>query len=373
MNKRISDKSGNATNCRKTQAGFTLIELMISLTLFLIVTASIYGLLQVARLDRSTSTQRVETMQAVRNSLNTIGRDALNTGYKYRGLGSFFPDNIQNTVFGLAADTNTTPDRMMQLMSGNNVNTNSLHPTSGHKTDQITFIYGDETFNSGRTLSVNWVDCDGEQVVVSWPATPAPSPAFTLPADNDLVILTGQNSSAIGMVTSSAGGSPVASTYTGCNYTAPTGTINNIKFASTDFLGLNKTGSQNIIRNVTAPATLSRVKLATYRVLNDGTLVRTEYGNFPSTGKQDMPLAYNIEDMKIEYVLRDGTLIDDPAAGADGVLGNTDDTPTRMQEVSQVRITVVARSFEKDSRMGTYQKVTLTSTFNTRNTGYDAQ
>ncbi|MBC7912124.1 MAG: PilW family protein, partial [Pyrinomonadaceae bacterium] len=196
---------------------------------------------------------------------------------------------------------------------------------------------------------------------------------------NDLVIITGGNSSAIGMVTGTANGVPAAGTVTACGalpnipYVVPANTTaRTIQFVSTDLLGMNKTGAQNIIRNVTPLATLSRVKLATYRVLNDGTLVRTEYGNFTPGGKQDMPLAYNVEDMQIKYVLTDGTLLDDPAAGVDGIFGNGDDTPDNMENVRQVRITVTVRSPERDKN-GNYHKVTLASTFNTRNIGYDAQ
>ncbi len=374
MNKRISEQSDKEIAAHGRQAGFTLIEMLVSLTLFLIVTACIYGLLEVTRSDRTTSTQRVETMQSVRNALNTIGRDALNTGFKYRNLGSFIPDNTQNTVFGLTADGNATADRMMQILSGNNVNTDSLNPTPNYKTDQITFIYGDESFNSGKTLTVNWVDCDGEQVVVSWPAPGAnPTPTPNIPVVNDLMIVTGQNSSAIGMVTSTSAGGPVPASYSTClTYALPAGTVSTIKFDSTDLLGINQSAAANVIRNVSAPATLSRVKLATYRILSDGTLVRTEYGNFTG-GKQDMPLAYNVEDMQIKYVLKDGTITDDPAAGPDGVLGNADDTPTLMMDVRQVQIKIIVWSYEKDKRTGQNFKVTLSSTFNTRNIGYDPQ
>ena len=202
-------------------------------------------------------------------------------------------------------------------------------------------------------------------------ANPTPTP--NIPVANDLMIVTGQNSSAIGMVTSTSNGGPVPTSYSGClTYTVPTGTVSTIKFDSTDLLGINQSASLNVIRNVSAPATLSRVKLATYRILSDGTLVRTEYGNFTG-GKQDMPLAYNVEDMQIKYVLKDGTITDDPAAGPDGVLGNTDDTPTLMTDVRQVQIKIVVWSYEKDKRTGQNFKVTLSSTFNTRNIGYDPQ
>ncbi len=369
MRQNISATARRGSGDNSGQAGYTIIEVLVSMALFLIVTVAIYGLLEVTRADRKTSSLRVETMQTVRNALNAVGRDALNTGYKYRNLGSFFPDNIHNSVFGLPADPDALPDRMMQLLSGNNVNDNSL---SGGKTDQITFIYGDEAFNSGRTMTVNWVDCDGEQLVVSWPTATTPTPV--LPVANDLVIITGQNSSAIGMVTSTAGGSPAAATIAaGCGYTAPAGTRNTIKFASTDLLLINKSGANNIIKNVTAPATLSRVKMATYRVLNDGTLVRTEYGNF-TNGKQDMPLAYNVEDLEIKYVLSDGNIYDDPVAGPDRNLNTGDDDATFMQNVRQVRIKIKARSAEKDKRNNNQPyTVSLTSTFNTRNLGYDAQ
>ncbi|MEJ7623179.1 MAG: hypothetical protein WKF34_04240, partial [Pyrinomonadaceae bacterium] len=83
------------------------------------------------------------------------------------------------------------------------------------------------------------------------------------------------------------------------------------------------------------------------------------------------PMVYGVEDFQIQYVMDDGTLSNNPSAGTDGIAGTADDTPSNLAAVRQVRFTISVRSIENDQRGQPY-RATMTSTFGTRNLGYDA-
>jgi type II secretory pathway pseudopilin PulG len=339
------------------QAGFTLLEMLIAITLFILVTGTIYGMLAVARADRFTVSRRVDAMQSARNAINSIGRDVLNAGYGYPNVGGNLPQDRLFQILNLPFATGPTPDPLTPIISGNNLNPNSL---SGVNTDQITFVFQDVNFNNGQTLPVKSIAAGGNSVTID---TSGPD-GITGTAD-DLV-----NPSTLGtpnaLYVISGGTGSVVATMTA---TPPGNTWN---FANGDPLNINQTGSSNIIKSVSAPATITKITMVTYRVLNDGTLVRTVYGG-AAPGQVDQPLAYNIENMQIQYVLKDGSIVDDPVAGPDGVTGNADDTPAKLQDVRQVRVTVTVQSPERDQRNNQPVRIPLTCTFNTRNLGYDAR
>lgn len=350
------------------QAGFTLIELMVSITLFIIVTGAIYGLLKVARADRTTTNQRLDVMKNLRVALNTMGRDTLDAGYSYQKNGALIPNGLIATRLGVPPDTDGQPDRLVGVISANNLNPNSLQ--NSQYTDEVSFVYRDTSFNSNVTLPITGATQSPANVVQLTISSAAGVPVNTVCSLYDLYVIESQNSSAIGMVT-----------------TVPTGVGNTkfLRFANADPLGLNLAWASSLLRPcassadtncTTYPATIKKVTWVSYKVLNDGTLVRTVYGNNP-TGTalqqvQDMPLAYGIENMQISYVMDDGTVADDPVAGPDGVRGTIDDTPLNLKLVRQITVSLKAQSPQIDPRTGQRNKVTLSATFNTRNLGYDA-
>lgn len=362
------------TNVSSNEAGFTIIEVLIAVTLFLIVTASIYGLLAVARADRSTTSARVEIMQSVRNAINAVGRDVHNAGYGYRKYNSSLPDNQMNLLFGVPADTDTVPDKLTRIVAGNGITTNSL---SGTSTDQITFIFSDDAFNPnafgvGQPISITWIDCVSGNLLVT-----RNSDATALNI-NDVVIISDSSRSAIGMVTGKVASSTIPATPT-CTSAGLAPPLSRVNFNNGDMLQINRTGADNSIKGLVAPATLQRIIIITYRVLADGTLVRTVHGGADggATGKQDFPLAYNVEDMQVKYILKDGTETDNPTVGADGVAGTSDDTPQKYEEVRQIRLKITAQNKEKmiyvnNANGSRYEptRVTLNSTFNARNISY---
>ena len=112
--------------------------------------------------------------------------------------------------------------------------------------------------------------------------------------------------------------------------------------------------------------------MITYFVASDGTLTRREFANIlPAVAFVDEPLVYGVDNFQIQYVMDDGTLSDNPGAGPDGIAGTADDNQANLAAVRQVRYTVSVRSIELNSAGQPYRD-SLTSTFSTRNLGYDA-
>ena len=83
-------------------------------------------------------------------------------------------------------------------------------------------------------------------------------------------------------------------------------------------------------------------------------------------GWVDQPLAYGIESMQFQYVLKDGSVVDTPL-------------PDQMYLIRQVRLSVAVRSPDidpsapRDPVTGQHMpyRTSLTSTFSTRNLAYE--
>jgi prepilin-type N-terminal cleavage/methylation domain-containing protein len=351
---------------RNRQAGFSLIELLISITLFATVTGAIYGIMSIASKDRFTTNQRVQIMQSARNALNAIGRDAMNAGYNLPNtISARIPDDALNTIVGLPADTNTAVDLVAPILACPRTTTNNLSklttPPNGLKTDQVSFLFQDPTFYNGGSVPVTSVTGASNLVTIDTKgpdgiAATADDITNAIFTTNDLYLAWNSSTAALGTVTALPG-------------------TTQLTFAA-DPLSLNlPIGGAGQVVSLTTPFSITRVTWVTFRVLADGTLVRTVYGG-SGTGKTDMPLAYGIEEMKVDYVTKDGTTYssatpDSPGAGLDKALGNADDTPSKLLDVRQIRVTLKVRSAENDLRNNNPFTTTLSATFNTRNLGYD--
>jgi prepilin-type N-terminal cleavage/methylation domain-containing protein len=333
----------------KRQSGFTVIEMMVSVLIFTIIIGAIYGLLEVARAGRLNTSQRTEVLQNVRVGLNSLGRDAINAGVDYPNLGAMLPDNMLSLVGG-ANDADGNPDFLTPVYAANDAN-----PVNGIATDQVTFLYVDDSFNSGTSIPVS---------AVSAPAVPTTTLTVAPGFNNspfrigDIYLVTGQNGSAIGMLTGRTG----ASTLT---------------FANTDPLGINNSGNNAAINRVTPPASVLKLMWVTYFVADQdgnatgtGTLMRRVYGGFNSGSNTlvnwvDQPLSFGVENMQIQYVLRGGNVVDIPAAD-------------EMEDIRQVRVSVTVRSPDLDPKNldpvtkqpRPFRSVVSTS-FSTRNLVYE--
>lgn len=354
-------------NKRRGESGFSLLEMLVSIIIFAVVISAVYGLLQVARAGRNMSSERSDLMKQLRYTLNLMGRDTLNAGYSYEDNGAVLPNSLLNTRLGIPQDFDTSRDLLVGIVAGNNINTNSLQEGTPENTDIVSFVYRDLTFNLDGTTGAS-------KTMTLTTATQNPTDVTNVTVGtgsntsncrvNDLYMIGDQSSAVLVMATS-----------------LPNSTT--VRFQSGDPLGLNQTYSSGIVKPcggavttncMSYPAALKRVIWVSFAVKNDGTLVRMVYGNngTSSTQIQEQPLAYGIENLQIKYVMKDGTLMDDPAAGPDGVNGTSDDIPQQLNDVRQVQFTITARGNDVDSRTGMRNRIKMTSTFSTRNMGYNA-
>lgn len=357
-------------NC-KSEKGFSLLEVMVAMVIFLIVTGAIFGLLQAGRVDRSRSSNRTDMLKNARVALHLIGRDALNAGLSYHKKGGVVPDDFISTRFGMPVDANNDKDFLTSLVGGNNLFTNDLIRNSD-KTDVAVFAFRDLDFNNGDVIEL--------QGAVAAPGDPTSARVTTKSATgaaniavHDLYLLESTNSQVAVMATA-------------------TNNTNTVDFKPGDPLGLNLpyngTGKlSNLLKPCATPdqedcmnyakfAALKRFFLVSYKIKQDGTLVRITYGNnrgkLASEQIVEQPLAYNIENMQFKYVLENGTVTENPLAGPDGVLGTLDDDPLEFNKVRQLTVTLRVQSAEIDENTRRPETVVLSGTFATRNLEYDA-
>lgn len=343
------------------EKGFTIVELIVAMVIFMIVTGAIWGLLRVGQLSRTSVNLQVQLERNVRVGLNLLGRDTLNAGFGYP-LGPppsvFLRDKQISTRLGLPPDTDPNPDAIPPIIAGNNITLNTFNETPGVRTDQVTFLFKDSTFNPvpaadpdnavSRSVPVNRPDPANGEVVL-----PAGVPN-TICRVNDIYLLTGGNGSSTLAVARSLPGA------------------NRVRFNNGDILGFNQTGGAawTSITPLNGGAALLRVQMVSYFVTPEGILMRREFANAPGVLPfVDEPLVYGVEDFQIRYLMDNGVLTDNPSAGVDLIAGTPDDVQANLANVRQIRFTVSVRSTELDQTNRPY-RVNMTSTFSTRNLGY---
>lgn len=347
---------------RNGEQGFSLLELILAMVIFLMVTGTVWGLLQVAQRSRSVVNQQVPLTKSVRLGLNLLGRDTYNAGFGYPTLNTgrvVLPNNRISVLLGVPNDSEPARDTVPPIIAGNNITLNTFNTTAGVLTDQVTFLFKDPTFNLGplaspppdrfsQPLNINAVITGGAGTFNQIVPVTGVNAACQI---NDIYLVTGNGGSTLLMATNLVG-------------------TDRVQFANGDPLGLNQVASLNSLDGIVLPATMQRVQMVTYFVTPDGILTRREFGNAPGPASVDEPLVYGVEDFQIQYLMNNGALIDNPA-DPDGIPGNLDDNQTNLSAVRQIRFTVSVRSTELNA-VGQPNRVAMISTFSTRNLGYDA-
>lgn len=368
-------KNHTCSNKKTNQAGFTMIEMIVAIGLFIMVTGFMYTLLELGRTDRNRTSRRGDTQKNARIAMYMIGRDVMNAGLGYHQTGALVPSPFLTSRLGAPIGV-AARNMLTAVSSGNNVYTNQYLPPT-QKTDVIVFAYRDLDFNNGRPVVVtDEVGTTSNNSVVL--QTNAADIANV--NNNDLFLVETKNSQVVVMVTSK-------------------NTSNNrLTLNSGDNLGLNqdrntKSGANfigSILRKCTSSSdsncttytgvtggsiNLKKIMLIGYQVSDDGTLTRTIYGNNKDGTATDQiqqrAVAYGVQDFQVRYQLANGTIVDDPIMGADGNRGTADDIPTNMNNIRYVTITMTVSSTEVDERTGQAELITLSSTYALRNITYD--
>jgi type II secretory pathway pseudopilin PulG len=366
MNK--TSKSKNVS-----EHGFSVVEMIVAMVVFMIVIGTIYGLLQVGLIDRNRASRRSDVLKNARAAMHLIGRDALNAGLSYNKNGAVVPDGFITARLGIPTYPNNERDVLTSVVGGNNLFIDILNPDSTARTDLISFSYRDTDFNAGNTITLNSATAPG--------GAPATARLQTAPNEArntkvyDLYLVESASSQVAVMATTTSSSAIDISTGDPLALNQPfngTGISSSLLKACTATITDNCTtysGTANV-------AAVKKFFWVAYKVKSDGTLVRQTFGNNTGGGSagqiQELPVAYNIEDFQVRYVLEDGTSTDNPAAGPDNLAGTADDIPANFNLVRQITVTIKVQANENDEQTKKPERITLSGTFSTRNLEYDA-
>ena len=364
------DMTTNSDLTNNSESGFSLMELIVAMTIFLIVSASIYGLLSLGTVSRHRSSRRTDVLKNARAAIHLIGRDALNAGLSYHQAGALVPDDFISSTLGVPTDADSERDILTSVIAGNDLFDNDLQDAAADKTDIIAFAYRDMDFNNENAVGLEESLAGSSGNILRVKTKTGAINQTTNIKPYDLVLVEADSTQVAVMVSTIIDS-------------------RNLDLAPTDPLSINlpRDGvgiNRNLLRKCTplivnnctnSISSLKRFHWVSYRVKQDGTLVRIVYGN--NTGQpfdeqiQEQPLAYNVKDLQFSYVLEDGTVTDNPAAGPDGVAGTTDDVPTNFNLVRQITVSIEVQSTEIDEQTGEPETIRLDATFSARNLEYD--
>lgn len=340
-------------------AGFTLLEFVTACAIFTIVTSAIYLMLDVGRSDTFTANQRTEVLQNMRVALETIRRDANNAGDGFWKDGAFIPNLKLNSIMFLKLPNDSKLDNVTPVMPGDDVQNITVDGATV-KTDVVGFVYSELNFNMS-------VPTDPKD-----PPVPLGDIAIT-GVDKSTNTLTIDQTNAASVFTPTRlyviddGQSPIIATCTSIKDGS------NVIFAANptnDPLGINVVGSTGTFQNLdpASKAACREINWAVYYVdPTTNTLMRRSFGSktdqlgtgvntsgaYP--GYVTMPLAFNVEDFQVQYVLDSGETLNDIATLSD------------WSRVRMVRVTLTVRSPDLDTKTRQPIRETMTSINYVRN------
>ena len=352
------------------EKGLSTIELLISIAIFFVVMSSVYGILKIGNLSRTTTNSRSENIKNVRIALNTIGREAVNAGLGYNRIGGTVPDDFTTFNFELPPDPDTLPDLLTAISTGVNI-TPSDFSKNGEKNDVVAFAFRDFQFNDGFPIVINDATQSGNTLILK---TPNGACANCRPYDLFL-IETGKGQQSLILSTDIVNENTIVLAQDALNLNfgkcTPPGNgngnafgvcmnNNNIKKCINGLL-------QNCIDYSSTSVVAKKIYLVSYRVAADGTLIRTTFGNNTGADGDNQivqhPIASGVRSLKIQYLMEDGTTSTDPS------VANVQ--KEKCNDIVQIDISLTVESNTDQMGFINSNLITLNSTFSTRNLKYD--
>lgn len=173
----------------------------------MIITGSIYGLMQLGTYDRNRASRRTDVLKNARVAMHMIGRDVLNAGLGYHRRGAVVPDNFNSTRLGVPLDVDGSRDMLTSIVAGNNINTNSLNANPSVRTDCISFAYRDVDFNAGSVVDLLGVSAGSSSSVPR--LTSKTSTGFAAAQQYDLLLIESDTSQVLVMATAVNGSNTI--------------------------------------------------------------------------------------------------------------------------------------------------------------------
>ena len=149
----MNNKGVKITSERNSEKGLSAVELLIAMVIFLIVMSSVYGILKIGNMTRTTINSRTENVKNVRMAINSIGREAVNAGLGYNRIGGTVPDDFTSYNFGLPADSDDNDDLLTAISAGSSINQSDFSKQD-QKNDVVAFAFRDFQFNNGFPIII---------------------------------------------------------------------------------------------------------------------------------------------------------------------------------------------------------------------------
>lgn len=282
-------------NCdgKRGHAGFSLIEMMIVMTIMIVITGSVLALMRDSIRVSVTATEMTDAQESLRTAHEYISRDLLTAGDGLKSINNILLRRNFVTGFLTSRPVPLTGTGNMSLpivTSDNDVPAGTLVPGSSpsvsvrsnpQPTDRLTLLQVDRSFTP-VTLATNVFNAAGSSV--------------TVPAGDIGRINIGE----IYFITSSTGG-------TFGVVTAKDSNARTLNFALGDPYGLNFPGVGGPINVISGGGTLGtsmmRMRIINYFVGSNGLLIRRVYGVGGGVGFNDNVIAEHVTNLQFRYIL----------------------------------------------------------------------
>jgi prepilin-type N-terminal cleavage/methylation domain-containing protein len=328
-----------------SQAGFSIIEMMIAATVMLILTGAVVALMKNSIMVATTSYELTDAQESLRAAQEYISRDLMNAGdglksINYLPVNTTFVTNYLTTapVVDSSAPANATI--LGILTTHNNVATGFTIPAPPPPPSASPMPTPSPIPVLAGTDRQTILEIDPDQATnpqlnpTSITFNTAGDPVFQLPTATTTATM---NRFAVGdiyFITSMRGGTFGAITYIDAS-------AKKIRFESGDYCGLNTSGANNRIKDIssngTIPTTLQRLRIIHYFVDSNRILRRRVFGERGAPFK-DTIIAEHV--LGVQFVYSVGL----DSAGNPVQPTSVITTPVQQVNISQVEVTVTVET-----------------------------
>ena len=316
------------------QEGFSLIEMMIAVTVMVLVSSAVVTLMKSSMIITTANYELTDAQQNVRTAQEFINRDLMNAGDGLKTISKIYvpngfmtnyitltpiadaamPANVRN--LGILTTDNQVPE-FTNVVGANPATTVLSGPLTTDKTDRQTILEIDPQFIPATPSAINLAGT-----------------VVTLPAGSDMTQFTVNE---IYYLSTAIGG-------TFATVTAINNGTRQLTFLDGDLYGLNLAGAANLIKlvttNGTLPTSLTRMRMIHYYVNANRFLMRRVYGAkclaapVVCTGFQESVIAEHVNNVQFKYSLDQTDAFGNVVQPTDVLTTANDRTNVRAVEVT---------------------------------------
>src|SRR3984893_13596350 len=290
----IHGRLARATTCN--QEGFSILEVMVAMTVLLIVMGAVFSLMRDSMKVATATYEMTDAQQSLRTAQEFINRDLINAGDGLESISNIrVPTAFVSSYIPLNPVTDPSTPGIINLgifTTDNNVPANTAitgavpAATIRTATDRQTILEQDREFlfNNLNSISLAATAINSAGSIITIPAGD-PMTAFT---QGVAYFLTSSAGATFGTIT----------------------TINSasrqLSFDNSDLYGLNLTGNGGDIKTISANGTLAtslqRMRIIQYYLTSTGLLIRRVFG-VPGSGLRESMIAEHVLDVQFIYEL----------------------------------------------------------------------